>query len=132
MSTHFVKHYDDGKKTTETLFNQLRIYIKNNNKSDDRMNIIDVCEDMIHNTDTQTRNAIIYNFHKIIRETCMYFKPLNSYQKNYYREFFAKKLYDKYFAKIEKHITDKKMLTHFKCLFVAFLRSNINTQFTNS
>lgn len=143
-----LKHYDDGKNTTSSLFTQLRGLIGKTDKQKvlefvdswrehsimadklpdrklSRQYIVDVCEDIVNNTDEITRKVFIKNFSKIIHETGQYFTPLDKWQKGYYREYFVEKLKTKFFSHIENATTDPKALTHFKCLFTAFLRENV-------
>ena len=87
--------------------------------------IVNVCYDIAKNADTITRYWFIHTFFGIIKETATYYTTLPYKLKGYYKEIFVEKLRTKYMRHLEENIKDENALTHFNCLFTAFIRENV-------
>lgn len=116
-----IKHYSE--KTIKSLFEQLRSSISG--KHNGLQNIVDVCENIVLNADDTTQYWFVNIFSKIIQETGQYYGVLPFEIRPYYRQFFIEKLNSKFFKHLENNITDKNVLTHFKCLYWAYIKCNI-------
>lgn len=116
-----IKHYSE--KTKQSLFNQLHSLIPE--KHNGLQNIVDVCEDIITNGDDNMQYWFINVFSKIISETGIYYNCLPKNVRHYYRDTFIEKINSKFFKHLVDNITDANALSHFKCLYAAYLQENI-------
>ncbi len=115
------KHYSEN--TISSLFNQLHELI--GEKQNGRQHIVNVCEEIISNSDESIKYWFVNIFSKIIHETGMYYNCLPKNVRHYYRDAFIEKLNSKFFKHLENNITDTNALSHFKCLYAAYLQENV-------
>ena len=115
------KQYDEN--TLFALFSQLRELISE--KQNGRQHIVNVCEEIISNSDESVKYWFINIFSKIINETGMYYNCLPKNVRHYYRDAFIEKLNSKFFKHLEDNINDEKILAHLKCLYAAYLQENV-------
>lgn len=120
MKKNFKKYTN---ATVTSLFTQLRGLI--GTKDNGRQDIVDVCEDIVSHGDDNMKYWVVGVFAKIIHETGMYYNCLPKNVRHYYRDAFIEKLNSKFFKHLEDNITDTNALSHFKCLYAAYLQENV-------
>lgn len=127
-----LKHYNVNRNTMTTVFEQLHQLIpgKNNGRND----IVDVCQDIIENSDPYIQYWFMYYWLRIIHETGEFYNALSAKHKGYYREAFKEKLYKKFWNRFMEKFGDIEFvpgvttitISHMQCLFSAYLDQQIN------
>ena len=127
-----LKHYNISRNTMSTLFEQLHQLIPGRNNG--RKDIVDVCQDIINNSDPYIQYWFMYEWLRIIHETGEYYNTLGKKQRSYYRDAFVEKLYSKFWNKFMEKFSDIEfvpnvttvIISHLQNLFHAYLEQQIN------